>query len=72
MNDQWDASVAAGDLDASVAMYTEDAIRMQPDMPALEGRKETQETGRWADVYQKKNGRWFLIADVQLLRDIGG
>ena len=39
MNDQWDAAVVSGDFEAASAMYTTDAIRMQPDMPALVGRE---------------------------------
>lgn len=38
MNAEWDAAVVAGDIDVNMEMYTEDAIRMQPDMPALVGR----------------------------------
>ena len=38
LNEEWDAAVVSGDLEAAVAMYTEDAIRGQPGMPALVGR----------------------------------
>jgi uncharacterized protein (TIGR02246 family) len=38
MNQEWDAAIIAGDFEAAVAMYAQDAIRMQPDLPALEGR----------------------------------
>ena len=38
MNREWDAAVLAGDFEASAAMYADDAIRMQPDIPALIGR----------------------------------
>ena len=38
MNEEWDAAVLSGDVEAQSAMYTADAIRMQPDMPALVGR----------------------------------
>lgn len=39
MNEEWDAAVLAGDFEATASMYTEDAIRMQPDIPALVGRE---------------------------------
>jgi uncharacterized protein (TIGR02246 family) len=39
LNEEWDAAVVSGDFEAAVAMYTEDAIRMQWDMPALVGRE---------------------------------
>ena len=38
MNEEWDAAVVSGDFETAVAMYTEDAIRGQPNMPALVGR----------------------------------
>ena len=38
----WDAAVASGDPGANASVYTEDAIRMQPDMPALVGREGIQ------------------------------
>jgi uncharacterized protein (TIGR02246 family) len=38
----WDAAVEAGDPGANASVYTEDAIRMQPNMPALVGREAIQ------------------------------
>lgn len=38
----WDAAVAAGDPGGNASVYTEDAIRMQPNMPALVGREAIQ------------------------------
>jgi ketosteroid isomerase-like protein len=37
-------------------------------LTADKDEKETQEMGRWADIYRKKNGRWLLISDLWLLR----
>lgn len=41
---EWDARANAGDADAeaAAAMYTADAVRLQPGMPALEGRDAIQ------------------------------
>ena len=39
MNEEWDAAIVADDFETAVAIYAQDAIRMQPDMPALEGRE---------------------------------
>ncbi len=38
----WDAVVKAGELGSNAAVYTDDAIRMQPNMPALVGREAIQ------------------------------
>jgi ketosteroid isomerase-like protein len=38
MNEERDAAVLAGDYETLVAVYTKDAIQMQPDIPALVGR----------------------------------
>jgi uncharacterized protein (TIGR02246 family) len=38
----WDAAVEAGEPEANASVYTDDAIRMQPDMPALVGRAAIQ------------------------------
>jgi uncharacterized protein (TIGR02246 family) len=40
---RWDAAVVAGDAGANSMVYTPDAIRMQPDMPALVGREAIQD-----------------------------
>jgi uncharacterized protein (TIGR02246 family) len=38
----WDAAVVAAEPGANASVYTDDAIRMQPDMPALMGRAAIQ------------------------------
>lgn len=38
----WDAPVASGEPGANAAVYMDDGIRMQPDMPALIGREAIQ------------------------------
>lgn len=38
MIEEWDAANLAGDFEAASAIYTTDAIRMEPDMPPLLGR----------------------------------
>ena len=35
----WDAAMAAGDVDAAMAVYAPDAIRMQPGVPPMVGRE---------------------------------
>ena len=48
LNEEWDAAVVSGNFETAVAMYAEDAVRMQPDMAALVGR-EAIRTWMWSE-----------------------
>jgi len=37
--EQWDAAANAGDVDALAALFTEDYVQMDPDVPTIEGKE---------------------------------
>ena len=39
LSKQWDAAAEAGDIEGMLDTYTEDAILMMPDVPALRGKE---------------------------------
>ncbi len=38
LTEEYDAAINSGDLDSLVSLYTDDAVRMSPNMPALVGK----------------------------------
>ena len=38
LTEKYDATINSGDLDSLMSIYTDDAVRMQPNMPALVGK----------------------------------
>ena len=44
LTEEWDATFNAGDLDGHVSLYTDDAVSMQPNMPALVGKNAIRDS----------------------------
>ena len=38
LTEEYDAAINSGDLDSWMSIYTDDAVRMQPNMPVLVGK----------------------------------
>jgi len=69
MSEQWSAAANAGDVDAIAALLTDDCIRMNPDIPILEGKEAA--VGRLR-AFHKENDvqdHKLVIVEVRLAGD---
>ncbi len=74
LNKDWDAAFVSRHMDALLALYLDDAVRMQPDGPAWMGKAEIREgfESNWARFFSvdvtNKDDDVLVLGDYVLVR----
>jgi uncharacterized protein (TIGR02246 family) len=74
LNEDWDAAFVSRDMEALLALYLDDAVRMQPDEPAWMGKAEIREgfERNWAQFFSvdvtNKDDDVLVLGDYVLVR----
>ena len=66
----WDEAAAAGDVDAMLALVTDDYIRMLPDKPAIEGKKAFRDSLQTSNVMQTSNDEYSFQDGKNVIEEI--